>query len=233
MKNLILLCAWITLKFNANGEVRHSSHTSFRKFQWAGNPTQVRMPTPRHFLPEFFLARKAHRRAYKCRAMANGKERAAIILRGPDGKEMYGQLVRYAETHARIRGWRADATLPGSESPRSVAHGVVGKLLDPTGGRTWDEEKEPNLLNALKSMVRSEIGHLYEKIEENLVEPISHLLPDGQERTAGSFPVTDLRPEELNPEQQLLGKEREKLGHAVRTRRFGVYCAVSLASTLP
>jgi hypothetical protein len=91
------------------------------------------------------------------------------------------------------------------------------KLLAPDGDRTWDETREPSLLNALKGMVRSEIGHLYEKLEENLLEPISILLPDGEERTGDSFPSTDLHPEVLNPEQQLLRGERANLEFAAMT----------------
>ena len=116
-----------------------------------------------------------------------------------------------------MRGWRTGATLPGVASPSSLAHNVIVKLLEPDGARTWDEEKEPSLLNALKGMVRSEIGHLYKKLEETLVEPISILLPDGEERTGDSFASATLHPEELDPEQELLRQERENLGLAAMT----------------
>src|SRR5208283_3006408 len=149
--------------------------------------------------------------------MSTGKERTAAVLRGPEGEEIYHRLVRYADLLARVHGWRAGAALPGGASPQSVANNVIVKLLDPNGARTWDEEKEPSLLNALKGMVRSEIGHLYEKLEESLVEPINTLLPDGEERTGDSFPSTALHPEELNPEQQLLRHERENLEFAAMT----------------
>jgi hypothetical protein len=49
----------------------------------------------------------------------------------------------------------------------SVVHDIVVKVLD--GTRSWDEKKEPALLNALKGMVRSDIGHLYDRIEGSLV----------------------------------------------------------------
>ena len=149
--------------------------------------------------------------------MPDGKERAADILHGPDGVEVYRQLVRYADLLARIHGWRAGHTLPNGESPQSVTSNVVVKLIDPNGTRTWDDTKEPSLLNALKGMVRSEIGHLYEKAEQNLVEPIHQQLPDGRERTADSFASTDLHPEDLNPEQRLLRKERKQLENAAMT----------------
>jgi hypothetical protein len=66
-------------------------------------------------------------------------------------------------------------------------------------------------------MVRSEIGHLYEKIEETLVEPADTVLPDGKERTSDSFPSTRLHPRELNPEQHLLRTERTKQELAAMT----------------
>jgi hypothetical protein len=149
--------------------------------------------------------------------MSNGKERAAAILHGTEGEEIYLRLVRYAEVLARMHGWRTGKALAGGESPRSVVNNVVLKLLDPDGARTWDETKEASLLNALKGMVRSEIGHLYEKLEEGLVEPINIPLPDGQERTGDSFPSTDLHLNALNPEQQLLRNERENLEFAAMT----------------
>jgi hypothetical protein len=103
----------------------------------------------------------------------------------------------------------------------SVAHEVVGKVLDPDGPRNWDEKKEPVLLNALKGMVRSEIGHLYDRIEERLVEPINIALPDGEERTGDFFPSTKVRPGELNPEQHLLRQERTKLEFAAMNLILG------------
>ena len=59
--------------------------------------------------------------------MSNGKERAAAILRGAEGEEIYLRLVRYAEVLARMHGWRAGKALPGGESPQSV---VSGKTLE-------------------------------------------------------------------------------------------------------
>jgi hypothetical protein len=150
--------------------------------------------------------------------MPDARDRAAETLRetfrGPVGEERYLRLVRYADMVSRIHGWKAGAILPGSASPASIVHEVVVKVLDPSGTRTWDEKKEPSLLNALKGMIRSEIGHLYEKIEEGIVEPISAPLPDGTERWGDSFPSTRLHPEELNPEQHLLRQEKTRLKFA-------------------
>lgn len=117
--------------------------------------------------------------------MDRSQQRAGEILHGPDGTEIYRQLVRYAGLIARLHGWRSGGTLPEGASPRSIAHEIVVKVL--TGVRRWDEGKEPSLLNALKGMVRSEIGHLYEKLEGVLVEPINTLSADGEERTPTRF----------------------------------------------
>ena len=149
--------------------------------------------------------------------MSTGKAQAAAILRGPDGNDLYLRLVRYANWLARVHGWREGRTLPGGATPRSIAHEMVTRLLDPKGPRAWDEEKEPSLLNALKGMVRSEIGHLYQKLEESVVQPISVPLPGGDERNGDSFPSTALRPDELNPEEQLLRQEKDKLQSAAMT----------------
>ena len=145
--------------------------------------------------------------------MSKSQQRAGEILHGADGKEIYRQLVRYAGLIAGLHGWRAGATLPEGASPRSIAHEVVVKVL--TGVRSWDEGKEPSLLNALKGMVRSEIGHLYEKVEGGLVEPINIPSADGEERTPDSFSSTT--PNVLNPEEYLLATEKESLMRAAMT----------------
>jgi hypothetical protein len=147
--------------------------------------------------------------------MSRSQQRAGEILQGPGGEEIYRQLVRYAGLIAGLHGWRAGAMLPESASPRSIAHEVVVKVL--TGVRSWDEGKEPSLLNALKGMVRSEIGHLYEKPEGVLVEPINIPSADGEERTPDSFPSTKLHANELNPEESVLATEKEKLMRAAMT----------------
>jgi len=87
-------------------------------------------------------------------------ERAVEILRGPDGERIWLALLDYAHKIARRYGWRTDKTLPQGFSPGEVANDVIIKVIE--GDRTWDEAKEPALLNALKGMVRSDIGHLFD-----------------------------------------------------------------------
>lgn len=147
--------------------------------------------------------------------MSKSQQRAGEILHGPDGTEIYRQLVRYAGLIAGVHGWRVGATLPEGISPQDIAHEVVAKVL--TGVRIWDESKEPSLLNALKGMARSEIGHLYDKIERGVVEPINALLADGEERTPDSFPSTKLHANELNPEEYVLANEKENLTRSAMT----------------
>ena len=79
-------------------------------------------------------------------------------------------------------GWRTDKTLPQGFSPGDVAKDVIIKVIE--GDRTWDEAKEPNFLNALKGMVRSDIGHLFDDYEASRIEPIERTFPDGSARTA-------------------------------------------------
>jgi hypothetical protein len=86
------------------------------------------------------------------------RERAVEILRGPDGERIWLALLDYAHKLTRRYGWRTDKTLPQGFSPGDVAKDVVIKVIE--GDRTWDEAKEPNFLNALKGMVRSDLGHL-------------------------------------------------------------------------
>jgi hypothetical protein len=147
--------------------------------------------------------------------MSKSQQRAGEILRGPDGTEIYRQLVRHAGLIARLHGWKVGATLPEGTSPQDIAHEVVAKVS--TGVRIWDESSEPSLLNALKGMARSEIGHLYDKKERGIVEPINALLADGEERTPDSFPSTKLHPSDLNPEEWVLATEKENLMRAAMT----------------
>ena len=95
-------------------------------------------------------------------------------------------------------------TLPQGSSPKDIAADVVIKVLE--GQRQWDPSRKPSLLNALKGMVKSEIGHLYEKYESQQVEPITKVLPDGSERTADHFASG-----EPNPEQKLLTAEKVEI----------------------
>jgi DNA-directed RNA polymerase specialized sigma24 family protein len=136
--------------------------------------------------------------------MPEGKERAVELLRGPDGERMWLALVDYAHKLARRYGWRNDKALPQGFSPGEVAEDVIIKVIE--GNRTWDEAKEANLLNALKGMVRSDIGHLFDDYEASRVEPIERTLPDGSARTADSF-----RGINSDPEEELLQKEQVQL----------------------
>jgi hypothetical protein len=126
--------------------------------------------------------------------MTAGRERAVEILRGPDGERIWLALMDYAHKLARRYGWRSDRALPQAFSPGDVAKDVIIKVTE--GDRTWDEAKEPSFLNALKGMVRSEIGHLFDDYEATHVKPIERTLPDGKQRTAEMFAGDDPSPEE-------------------------------------
>jgi hypothetical protein len=136
--------------------------------------------------------------------MAACTERAVEILRGPDGERVWLALVDYAHKLARRYGWRTDKTLPQGFSPSEVANDVIIKVIE--GTRAWDDAVEPVLLNALKGMVRSDIGHLFDDYEASRVEPIERMLPDGSTRTGDS-----LRGNHPNPEEEFLHSERVRL----------------------
>jgi hypothetical protein len=93
---------------------------------------------------------------------------------------------------------------PQGYSPEDAVKEVIVKVLE--GDRIWDEAKEPSLLNALKGMVRSEIGHLFDRHETSHVEPIDSELPDGSARTADNF-----RHGGPSPEEELLLAEQCRL----------------------
>jgi len=136
--------------------------------------------------------------------MADAKDRAAEILRGPEGGGIYLSLLDFAQKLARRYGWKLGGSLPQSRSPDEVVKDVVIKVLE--GNRVWDETKEPSLVNALKGMVRSDLGHLFTGYEATHLEPIAKSLPDGSERAADDFPTS-----EANPEQILLQREQSGL----------------------
>ena len=131
-------------------------------------------------------------------------ERAVEILRGPDGERLWLALLDYAHKLARRRGWRIDKTLPQGFSPGEIANDVIIKVI--VGERIWDESKEPSILIALKGMVRSDIGHLFDDYEASLIEPIERTFPDGSARTADSFGGNH-----SSPEEALLHGERVRL----------------------
>lgn len=136
--------------------------------------------------------------------MPPGRERAAEILRGPDGDRVWLALVDFARKFAQRRGWRAGKTLPGASEPDAVAKDVIIKVLQ--GERTWNESKEPDLLNALKGMVRSDIGHLFGGYEVSHTEPIDSTQPDGSTRTADDFGGNA-----ADPDEELLQDEKAQL----------------------
>jgi hypothetical protein len=136
--------------------------------------------------------------------MTVGKEGVAELLRGPDGERIWLALHDYAQKLARKYGWRSDKVLPQGFSPVGVADDVIIKVLE--GDRKWDQTKEPVFLNALKGMVRSDLGHLFDDYEAARVEPITKTLPDGNERTAEMLPGND-----PGPERQALRAEQTRL----------------------
>lgn len=131
-------------------------------------------------------------------------ERAVEILRGPDGERIWLALVDYAHKCARRYGWQTDDTLPQGFSPGGIVKDVIIKVFE--GERIWDEAKEPVILNALKGMVRSDIGHLFDDCEASRTEPLERTFPDGSARTADSFCG-----DHANPEQEFLHAERVRL----------------------
>jgi hypothetical protein len=132
------------------------------------------------------------------------KERAVEVLRGPDGERIWLASLDYAIKVARGYGWQSDKTLPQGFSPGGVAKDAIIKLM--TGVRTWDDAKEPSLLNALKGMVRSDIGHLFDDYEASNVEPIERAFPDGTVRTAEHF-----RGRDPSPEDEVIQAEQAQL----------------------
>jgi hypothetical protein len=136
--------------------------------------------------------------------MLDARDLAAEILRAPEGERTWLSLVDYATNLARRYGWRNGMALPQGYSPDGIAKDVVIKVLE--GQREWDPSKEPSLLGALKGMVKSDIGHLHKSYETRQVEPIAQSLPDGSERTAEHFELT-----QLNPEEKVLRAEEVEL----------------------
>jgi hypothetical protein len=120
---------------------------------------------------------------------------AAGVLRGADGQLIYLVLLSYADRLARIHGWTSGKVLPAAASPQSVVHDIVVKVLQ--GTRTWDPEREPDLLIAMKGMVRSDIGHLFDRVETNRTEPIKKTKADGTERSEEDIAGIEKTPEDL------------------------------------
>ena len=145
--------------------------------------------------------------------MPSSKELAAETLRGPDGDRIYLSIIDYARKMARWHGWKTGKSLLDAASPESVVNDVIVKVL--VGVRVWDPEKEPDFTNALKGMVRSDLGHLFEKAEVTRVEPIESVLPNGSERTAEDF-----RAGILDPEAEVLQSESANLKFAALNLLF-------------
>jgi hypothetical protein len=136
--------------------------------------------------------------------MPEAKNRATEILLGPEREKIWLLLLDYVAKLARRYGWSTGKTLPEGSSPDSVAKDVIIKVIE--GERTWDPEKEPSLLTALKGMVHSDLGHLFSGYEARKIEPVDRASAGEFERTADSFPTSD-----ADPEQSLLRSELTRL----------------------
>ena len=145
-----------------------------------------------------------------CRGMQDATKRAAEILHGSGGRRIYLFLLDYARKVARRYGWRTEKSLPLGTSPDSVVNSVIVKVLE--GDRNWDGASETSLVYSFQGMIRSDIGHLFGKLETRSVVPIAiplHGDPESgesRERTPDDFPSCS-----PDPEAKLIDKERRTL----------------------
>lgn len=105
-------------------------------------------------------------------------------------------------------------TLPQGLTPEDIVMGAINKMFE--GERKWNPSKYPDLYIYLKSVVRSDVSHLYEAKEYEIIQPIPET-EEGQEIEElldKADPTSDhaihLTSSVLNPEEALIEKENMK-----------------------
>ena len=123
------------------------------------------------------------------------------------------KLTNYAIFKTNRLYWKY-RTLPQGLTPEDMVMEAINKMFE--GKRKWNPSKNPDLYSYLKSVVDSDISHIYETKEYGLTQPF----PETEERQEveelldRADPTSDhaiyLTPPVLNPEETLLEKEKIK-----------------------
>lgn len=84
--------------------------------------------------------------------------------------EFMERLISFALRRKRAHYWRGvwDGHLPDGNEARDIACEAIDDVL--LGRRAWDQEKNPDLLDFMRSVVNSKISHLVEGAENKKVE---------------------------------------------------------------
>jgi len=122
-----------------------------------------------------------------------------------DWKRISLQLEEYALYKARRLYWKSGyRDLPQGKTPEDIAHEAIEKTL--SGERNWNPEKNPDILSFLKSVVDSLISHLVKSPNHKRLQP----LPEDEDGNIREDIIQEWNPNiSLNPEEQVLEKERE------------------------
>lgn len=135
------------------------------------------------------------------------------LLEAQNWPEIIRRLTYYAVSRARIYNWNSgDNDLPKGKTPEDIACDAIEKVW--TGTRTWDPEKYPDLLQHLKWIVKSDMGHLLSSSDHQLsrrgfednetpdaIDAQDHTFPDASS-AIGTLSKTN------NPEEELIAKEK-------------------------
>lgn len=82
-----------------------------------------------------------------------------VVIQELEKPGVLKKLYDYACHRQSFRG-----VLPAGLSPEDAVHEVITSLLTSSqGGRTWDEERHPDLIVALKGMIKSELSNMCSK----------------------------------------------------------------------
>jgi len=137
-------------------------------------------------------------------------ERICNLLREADWENITLELTDYAVMKVKRLRWRTGSyeSLPQGKTPDDLAYDAIEKVL--SGDRRWNPNKNPNLLNYLKTVVDSLVSHLVESEEHKRVQRLPETKDgvDLEEMLPLDSRLLAHRPK--NPEEILLEKEREK-----------------------
>jgi len=98
---------------------------------------------------------------------------ALAIIESTVTKEFVENLAYYAFQKLSQKWWRGvwNGKIPGGVQAEDVAASALEALMtaDPTkGGREWNRERYPDLMDFLRSVVDSKVNHLVERLENRM-----------------------------------------------------------------
>lgn len=152
------------------------------------------------------------------------EKKASELLENAPWEQIIPELLKYALNKINLKLFHSNSLLNGaysSDIAGDVVMESIKKLLD--GTRSWDPDAKDDLTIHLKSVIKSEISHLYDDEESKKtrrfstkntsyddpveVEELLKIANPQEEHAADIMPLPPLNPEEVIEEKEQLERD--------------------------